>query len=105
MPTPRQIEVLALLAAGARHGRELAQHHERDTGERLPYGTLYPLLKQLARLRWVKVHGPNEGERVQRVELTERGAGALVRAHTVHSRLAALAQAALLRLPYRVRDA
>lgn len=84
------------LCTQPRHGRELARQYQRDTGQRLPYGTLYPLLKELARVRWVKVHSPTEGERVRRVELTAAGERALARAHEMHSRLAALAQHALI---------
>lgn len=85
------------LCTEERSGREIAREYERQTGLRLPYGTLYTLVKEMAERRWVTVRETDEGGdgRVRWIEITRAGEGALQRAALQHARLAALAQQAL----------
>jgi DNA-binding PadR family transcriptional regulator len=94
LPSPREIELLRLVIQ-ERTGREVAMLYQEETGERMPYGTLYTAFAEMEKRGWVRIHQETEGDRrVRRIKIAPAGGAALRRASEEYARLHALARGA-----------
>lgn len=88
VPSPRELQLLALVVT-ERIGREVAKLYERETGERIPYGTVYTLLADMEEAGWVRSReDKRNGRRVRLFEIRGLGAKALNRGREYYRGLA-----------------
>src|SRR5205823_5109156 len=55
VPSPMEMQLLALVTDQERSGREVAKLYEEETGKAISYGTLYTTFRRLKERGWVKV--------------------------------------------------
>ncbi|MEM9020332.1 MAG: PadR family transcriptional regulator [Planctomycetota bacterium] len=76
-----EVVVLALLADGRAYGYALRQQIEQQTGQPLPFGTLYPLLHRFETQGWITATIDTSGKRPRKYyELTPAGRASLRKA-------------------------
>jgi DNA-binding PadR family transcriptional regulator len=54
LPSPVEMQLLALVAHQERSGREAAKLYEQEIGKSISYGTLYTTFRRLIESGWVK---------------------------------------------------
>ncbi len=86
--TPVELQLLALVTS-ERSGREVARLYREETGEPVPFGTLYATLRRLRERGWVRMRSDqSEDGRVRFFLITATGADALENARDRYANLA-----------------
>lgn len=86
--SPAELRVLALVSE-ERSGREVAHRYWRQTGERIPHGTLYSTLRRMRERGWVRMRQDRELDpRIRLFVATVEGADELERARAFYEDLA-----------------
>lgn len=65
LPSPLEMQLLALVADDERSGREVAKSYREATGETVGYGSLYTCFRRMAEKGWISVR--DDGDRDGRV--------------------------------------
>jgi DNA-binding PadR family transcriptional regulator len=93
IPSPREVELLRLVIT-ERTGREVAKAYESESGQSIPYSTVYACFADMEKRGWVRIRDEEKGDRRVRWIKIEQGAGvaALNLALQTYGRLARLAQ-------------
>ena len=79
IPSARELQLLALVVKET-IGREVAKVFEKETGKRIPYGTVYSLLDAMAEAGWVSSREEmRNGRRIRLFRIKGAGAKALNR--------------------------
>lgn len=52
-PTQREARILAIIVNGEKYGREIRQQYEKDTGHKMPLGSLYTTLDRMEQIGFV----------------------------------------------------
>jgi DNA-binding PadR family transcriptional regulator len=89
LPSPMEMQLLALVAHEERSGREVAELYRQETGKSISYGTLYTTFRRLKDSGWVKVRDDHDQDgriRFFLIDIEGRRALAASRAH--HAELA-----------------
>lgn len=55
MPSPLEMQLLALVADDERSGRQVARLYKEETGETIGYGSLYTCFRRMVEAGWVTV--------------------------------------------------
>ncbi len=55
LPSPMEMQLLALVANDERSGRDVAKLYQQETSKTISYGTLYTTFRRLKDDGWVKV--------------------------------------------------
>jgi DNA-binding PadR family transcriptional regulator len=78
LPSPLEMQLLALIADDERSGREVAQMYKAETGEAIGYGSLYTCFRRMVEAGWVKVRDDlDEDGRVRYFKIDVNGRRAL----------------------------
>src|SRR5882672_2194547 len=89
MPSPMEMQLLAIVAGDERSGREVAKLYEQETGKTISYGTLYTTFRRLAESGWVKVRDDQDDDgRVRFFKLDIEGRRALAAGREFYASLA-----------------
>lgn len=89
LPSPTEIQLLAIVAAGELSGRDIAIRFKQATGEFISYGTLYTTFRRLKDAGWVSVRDDeDEDGRVRFFKLEGKGSVALERGREFYQMLA-----------------
>ncbi|HVZ63213.1 MAG TPA: PadR family transcriptional regulator [Lacunisphaera sp.] len=87
--SPVEFQLLAILGATEKSGREVAADFEKEVGKAISYGTLYTTFRRLKELGYVTVRDDvGNDSRVRFFALTGLGSRALRDARRDYSRLA-----------------
>ncbi len=88
MLSPAELKVLALVSE-ERSGREVAHLYRQQTGERIPFGTLYSTLRRMRERGWVRMRRDREFDpRIRLFVATADGLKQLDRARGHYGELA-----------------
>jgi DNA-binding PadR family transcriptional regulator len=91
LPSQREMELLSLIAAHERSGREVAKLYEQETGRAISYGTLYTTFRRMKEHGWVTATDDVDGDgRVRYFNITRAGLNALDSGKRWHHHLAGL---------------
>jgi DNA-binding PadR family transcriptional regulator len=89
IPSPREHQLLALVVT-ERIGRDIAKLYEKETGERIPYGTVYTVLDGMEKSGWVSSREETRGgRRIRLYKIQGAGVAAFNRSQEYFRRLAA----------------
>ena len=89
LPSPKEMELMAIIAFAEMSGREIAKAYEREAKRSISYGTLYTTLRRLERQNWVRTRDDVDSDgRLKFFRLTNAGKNALSSARYELSRLA-----------------
>jgi len=89
LPSPVEMQLLALVTDEELSGREVAKRFERETGRKISYGTLYTTFRRLKEANWVKVReDEDEDGRVRYFQADIGGKRALAEARAYYAGLA-----------------
>lgn len=87
LPTPRQLQLLALVVT-ERIGRDVTKLLEKEVGRRVAYTSVYTALGDLEERGWVKSRESERGgRRIRLFKITGPGERALNQARDFYSRL------------------
>jgi len=92
LPSPMQMQLLALVADRERSGREVAKLYQQETGKPISYGTLYTTFRRLREDGWVKVRDDeDEDGRVRYFRIDVDGRRALAHGREFYAGIASFA--------------
>ncbi len=90
MPSPMEMQLLALVATDERSGRDVAKLYRQETGKAISYGTLYTTFRRLKENGWVRVRDDqNEDGRVRYFNIDVDGRRALAKGRDFYADIAA----------------
>ena len=88
IPSATEMQLLALVSACERSGREVAALYEDETGSKISYGTLYTTFRRLKDFGWVEARDDeDEDGRVRFFQTTGLGRQALDEARSYYQSL------------------
>jgi DNA-binding PadR family transcriptional regulator len=89
LPSPKELELLALISTKELTGREVALRYKAETGRSISYGTLYTTFRRLKEAGWVESRDDRDRDgRVRFFRLSASGARILKQARNEYARLA-----------------
>lgn len=89
LPSPVEMQLLALVAHGELSGREVAKMYEQETGKSMSYGTLYTTFRRLIESGWVKARDDeDEDGRVRFFKIDVDGRKALAEGRDYYAGIA-----------------
>jgi DNA-binding PadR family transcriptional regulator len=89
LPSPVEMQLLALVASQERSGREVAKLYEQETGKSMSYGTLYTTFRRLIDSGWVKARDDEDSDgRVRFFRIDVNGRKALAEGREYYAGIA-----------------
>src|SRR5688572_30296336 len=89
LPSPVEMQLLALVADRELSGREVAKLYEKETGKSISYGTLYTTFRRLKESSWVKSRDDEDADgRVRYFRIDVNGRKALAEGRDFYSEIA-----------------
>ncbi len=91
--TPVELQLLALVTS-ERSGREIARLYREETGEPVPFGTLYATLRRMRERGWVQMRNDRDLDgRIRLFRATASGLQAVEGARSYYDELASFGAA------------